>query len=454
MRKPLRRALLLVAILALSSAGVALADTVRPDVRPDEAGNQPFVEVGELEPGEVVTRDVTFTLVCEGVSHAVNGSTITVQPSSYGVPLDGGLDATSTTISVPREWMLPSGDCSTPTVAANGPSTVTITAPTVVGEGYLFSVMYARLGSSGITGATAVTFEVDVVAPNTPPTLVVPSSMSAEATSATGATVVFTAGASDVEDDPDPTPTCTPASGEVFAIGETTVTCTVTDLGGLTTTGSFAVTVGDSTAPVLVGVPAGLSLTTSNPAGAPLVYTPPTATDAVDSSPTVTCTPPPGEVAPVGESVVACTATDDYGNSSTAEFPVSVTFNEPTSWSAVWGEPTGGTLIANHGRTVPVKVAILAGGVEQTSGSAVVRLTPCGGGDAVSVPLAWSSGRWSVNLDTSMLAQGCYVVAAVLDGHVAGSFNLELRGGETFKASTKERTTTAPRTANEKPPKK
>ena len=459
--QPLRRALLLAAILAMASVGFVLADTVPADGDSVASGNQSLVELGERGPGEIVTHDVTFMLVCAGLSHPAPGSTITVQASSFTAPLDGSLAATSTTIGpVPTTWTPGGEGCPSPapTLAANGPSTVTLTTPTTPGEGYIFTVMYARVGASGLSGGTAISFSVDVVA-NTPPTIVLPDSMTAEATSPSGAAVSFAVGATDAEDEPDPTPSCTPASGSVFPFGRTTVSCSVTDSGGLPASGSFTVSVGDSTAPALSGVPGGLSLTTTDPSGAPLGYALPTATDAGDASPSVSCAPSPGAIAPVGDSVVTCTATDDAGNSTSASFPVSVSFVEPTTttWSAEWGEPVGGTpavLIANHGRTVPVKVWILADGVEQTSGNALLWLTPCGGGDAASVALAWSSGRWTVNLDTAMLAPGCYVATVALDGHDAGSFTLELRGGEAVKASTNARGATAPAETKATKPKK
>ena len=42
---------------------------------------------------------------------------------------------------------------------------------------------------------------------------------------------------------PAPDPVCTPPAGSLFAIGDTPVTCTATDLGGNTATASFVVTV-------------------------------------------------------------------------------------------------------------------------------------------------------------------------------------------------------------------
>ena len=68
--------------------------------------------------------------------------------------------------------------------------------------------------------------------------------MTVNATSPAGATVTFTATASD---DGSATTTCTPASGATFPIGTTTVECTATDDEGATASGSFLVTVRGAT---------------------------------------------------------------------------------------------------------------------------------------------------------------------------------------------------------------
>jgi len=86
---------------------------------------------------------------------------------------------------------------------------------------------------------------------NTPPVLVLPGTVTAEATSLLGANVDFVVSATDAEDDPDPTPVCDHASGSLFAIGDTTVECTVTDSGGESDTDSFTVSVVDTTDPVV-----------------------------------------------------------------------------------------------------------------------------------------------------------------------------------------------------------
>jgi hypothetical protein len=76
----------------------------------------------------------------------------------------------------------------------------------------------------------------------TPPTISGPGHITANATGPSGTTVPYMVIATD-DLVPAPDPVCAPAPGSLFAIGDTTVMCTATDLGGNTTTASFVVTV-------------------------------------------------------------------------------------------------------------------------------------------------------------------------------------------------------------------
>ncbi|HBP20391.1 MAG TPA: hypothetical protein DEA08_21690, partial [Planctomycetes bacterium] len=78
------------------------------------------------------------------------------------------------------------------------------------------------------------------------PSLSVPGELRIECRSAQGAPVAFT-----VTSDPGATVTCSPASGSVFPLGATTVTCTAQDGVGQVSTASFVVVVSDTQAPVL-----------------------------------------------------------------------------------------------------------------------------------------------------------------------------------------------------------
>jgi hypothetical protein len=272
--------------------------------------------------------------------------------------------------------------------------------------------------------------------------------VSAEATSPDGADVTWSATATDNEDAPPPTPTCAPASGSTFALGITTVHCSVTDSGGLSDGGSFSVSVVDTTAPKLFGMPADENLTTGDPDGTSLTYDAPTARDIADPSPSVSCKPASGSHIPVGNTDVTCTARDASGNHVSATFTVKVTDVPAVTWTAVWGEPVasgGATFTANAGRSVPVKVEMFANGVEQTQGRALLGVATCDGTAVGSIDLTWDGGRWNGKLDTSMLGgPGCYMATASLDGNVAGTFRIDLRGADPASASNGGKAKTKP----------
>ena len=80
----------------------------------------------------------------------------------------------------------------------------------------------------------------------TPPVLSVPADLSVPATGPAGAVVNFAATAAD---DTATAIVCTPASGSLFPIGETTVNCTATDAVGLSASAAFRVTVTDVAPP-------------------------------------------------------------------------------------------------------------------------------------------------------------------------------------------------------------
>ena len=155
----------------------------------------------------------------------------------------------------------------------------------------------------------------------TPPTLTVPDDVTAEATSAAGATVSFTVSAVD-DVDASPTITCAHEPGSTFPLGDTLVACSARDATGNTSVGSFHVRVLDTTAPSLA-VPAPIVVDATSREGVDITFSA-TATDLVDAAPVVVCNPASGSRFSPGDTVVRCTARDAAGNSSTASFVVHV----------------------------------------------------------------------------------------------------------------------------------
>ncbi len=469
----LRRSALLAVIGALSIAGIASADAIKADGDVIDPG-PPLTTVpwGDVSPGAIITIPIGFELTCAGTSHPDAGQTITMT-KSISSPAPGG-DIISVTpgeiAPIPDTWPDDGTACPTPTPKwSDGDfSIVTLRAPTAPNVGYTYTIAYAPSiapeGADDVNAikgsAPTITIRLNVVASgpvNVPPVLTLPGDKTVEGNTTGGWIAAYSdVSATDAEDDPDPTPTCSPAPGTVLGVDTTTkVTCSVTDRGGKTVTGSFLVTVDDTTPPSLVGLPDDMHLVTSDPTGTTLTYDPPTATDIVDGARTVGCSPPSGEHVGLGSTTVTCTATDKSGNPASATFTVDVTYVAPPHVAAVtWFEPIGAdttTFMANRGRTIPVKADLWIDGARRTSGDAELRLVPCEGGAAMHLPLAFSGDRWGAKLDTSMLTGDCYTVDAWIDGLDAGSFRLDLRGGESAAASRNKGTTAI--TGKDHPPK-
>lgn len=85
------------------------------------------------------------------------------------------------------------------------------------------------------------------------PVITVPGALAAEATSAAGSVVTYSASASD-DLSGTGAPTCSPASGSTFALGTTAVTCTATDLADNSASKGFTVNVVDTTPPAIAGL--------------------------------------------------------------------------------------------------------------------------------------------------------------------------------------------------------
>jgi hypothetical protein len=189
-----------------------------------------------------------------------------------------------------------------------------------------------------------VAFVVCGDAVNTPPVLTLPDDITEEATSSVGAAVVFTVTATDAEDgDISSSVTCSHNSGDTFPLGETTVTCSVTDDDGETAQGSFKVNVRDTTAPTFTAFPGDQTLIAANINGAALDlgsltieakdYGPDGPDDEVSPPVDISCkvgdSDADGYVIAIGQTVeVECTATDNSQypspNSTTSTFDVSV----------------------------------------------------------------------------------------------------------------------------------
>ena len=140
--------------------------------------------------------------------------------------------------------------------------------------------------ASGNTGHGS--FTISVVDTTAPELLLL--DVTAEASGAEGAIVTFTAAATDLVDGLLPA-VCDHDSGDTFPLGDTIVTCTATDAHSNTGTGSFRITVQDTTAPVLV-LPLDILAEATGPDGAVVLYSA-GSDDLVDGPMAAACSPVP-----------------------------------------------------------------------------------------------------------------------------------------------------------------
>ncbi len=195
------------------------------------------------------------------------------------------------------------------------------------------TVTCSATDGAGIT--SSATFTVTVV-DDVKPIVTTSGDLLIEPTGATGAIVDYAAATAHdaVDGDLDAEDVqCAPASGTLFGLGATLVTCTATDAHNNVGSTSFTVTVQDEAAPVLpppasIGGggsgPIGLIVEAEGPDGAHVTYEEPVATDVVDGVLPVDCTPAPGSLFELGTTLVTCTAVDSNLNTGTLVFPITV----------------------------------------------------------------------------------------------------------------------------------
>lgn len=260
------------------------------------------------------------------------------------------------------------------------------------------------------------TFKVNV-RDTTKPTLTLPANMTLEATSPAGTVATYTASAADTMSS-NVSVNFSVASGSTFAPGTTTVMVTATDAAGNKATGTFTVTVVDTTGP-FINVPAQPVIAVAAGTAGTVVNFAATAQDVVDGAVAVTYAPKqPGEVFAPGQTLITVTATDAHGNQSQANFVVWVQF----AWSGylqpinVAPSPVS---IFKLGRTVPVKFTLAGASAGITNATARLSFRKWNGeaeGDvneadstsAATVGDAFrydaSSGQYIFNWDTKPLA--------------------------------------------------
>ncbi|MEI6714755.1 MAG: HYR domain-containing protein [Verrucomicrobiota bacterium] len=179
-----------------------------------------------------------------------------------------------------------------------------------------------RLTATNDLGASASVIHSITVTDTTAPVIQIPPNVTASAIDASGAAVSYLA----------PTATdnvgvtvlqASQASGSLFPIGTTTVTVTAKDAANNTSSGSFTVTVIDTTPPVLSGIPANVVVEATSASGAPVSYIMPTASDNVGVV-SLSTSAPSGTIFPLGTTTVTFSVADAANNTCSGAFTVTV----------------------------------------------------------------------------------------------------------------------------------
>jgi len=338
------------------------------------------------------------------------------------------VDKTPPLLKVPADMIL----------EATGPATTvvigTAVASDLVGVVSLSSDAPAAfpLGKTAVTwtavdaaGNRTVAVQYVSVNDTTAPLLAGLADRTAEATGAAGAAVTFSVTATDLAT-ATPKVSCIPASGSVFALGATTVACTARDVYGNSSSGSFVITVRDTTPPLLQ-VPASISVllnTAPTAAAIQSFLSAATATDTVDPSVTVTVSALPS-CGTVGPKTITFTARDDAGNTTQATATIVVSYG-----GSVFLPPVSLGKPFNLGSTVPVKFQLTdANGAPVTTATASLRLQQFDNNEPLGEPIDIEStsgadsgsyfrpseGLYIYNLNTRPLKKGLYQVRATLD---------------------------------------
>ena len=213
---------------------------------------------------------------------------------------------------------------------ANQPQSVTFSSNT--SGTYVVTVVASGGISGGSYQTQPSTITVTVIGDAIKPVIAAHANVLASATSAAGATVSYTSPATSDNVDAPGVATCLPASGTVFAIGTTLVTCNASDTAGnpaISTT--FNVTIEDDEDPV-VTVPSNIqqsaSSTHTTDGGTAVTFADATATDNVGVTSGPTCDATSGSLFALGITTVTCTATDAAGKIGSNTFNVNIVDDE------------------------------------------------------------------------------------------------------------------------------
>jgi Ca2+-binding RTX toxin-like protein len=268
-----------------------------------------------------------------GGDHIIRQTALGKNPASSSLTLSADLfvlmpDLAAPVIELPDDFIVeatgPGGAVVTFAATANDNKDGIVPVTLAPDSGSLFPLGTTTVTASAVDfhGNTATDSFLVTVVDTTPPILTVPTAITAEATSPAGAIVTFAATAIDIVSG-SVAVSFSVAPGSIFPLGTTTVVATATDAAGNTGTGSFTVTVVDTTAPAIT-VPPNVTITTCDRPDIGQA----TATDAV-GTPIIGSDAPP--LFALGITYVTWRAVDPSGNAATGVQTVTVELGDDAS---------------------------------------------------------------------------------------------------------------------------
>ncbi|MDE2312315.1 MAG: Ig-like domain-containing protein, partial [Patescibacteria group bacterium] len=182
--------------------------------------------------------------------------------------------------------------------------------------------------------------------------------------------------------------------------GDNLVTCSVSDAHSNLGTGTAHVIVQDTTPPVIENTPTDMTVVANATGGASNVtYVLPTATDIVDTSDPVVCSPASGSFFPLGGTTVTCNSQDAAGNHATPTSFVVTVVPGPISQLSLSADPTSTSTLGTITLTVTGKDQY--GNVTTNDNSTVVALAADNGGALGSSLVTLIAGVAMTSLNNS-----------------------------------------------------
>lgn len=399
----LRRRRWLVALAAIGAALLAavpaFADIVRNDVT---AGGNDTITAGG-------STTVAYTIQNTNSNNSTDPQN-SCNPSD-GTPATVSLTVPSAVTATSSSLQFTACDVAqSVTFTASTPGVYAITASVRdTGTGTYVNSADFTLTVNAAAGASASAATV------TRPVLSLPMAVTAEATSASGAVVDYSASATGG------TISCSPTSGSTFALGATTVNCSASNAAG-TTSGSFTVTVRDTTAPAVTISSKPASVVTF---GTTASWTT-TVTDAVTQGLVASCTSRSPLAFVPGTNVVTCSATDGANNTGTDSFTTQAQY----AWSGVLQPINGdGSSAFKAGSTIPVKFRLTGASSGHAGAVATIELVrvteadlPTGTLESVTpasptpgVQFHYDGEQYGFNFKTAKNAAGTYRFTITFD---------------------------------------